>query len=85
MSDKFVQDLTFYDKTNANDNFRDITLNFGNIETIPKNTEIEFDKIITNYQSEIIKLLCVVDINQILSDPEYISKNLLRQIENFNF
>ena len=81
MSDKFVQDLTFYDKTNANDNFRDITLNFGNIETIPKNTEIEFDKIITNYQSEIIKLLCVVDINQILSDPEYISKNLLRQIE----
>ena len=66
MIDKFVQDLTFSDKTNANDTFRDIALNFGNIETIPKYTEIQYDKIVTNYQFEIIKLLCVVDINQII-------------------
>lgn len=81
MSNIVNQELAFSDKTNAIDSFRDISLDFGKIENIQKDTEMEFDKIVTNYQSEIIKLLCVVDINQILSDPEYTSKILLRQIQ----
>ena len=31
--------------------YRDINLNFGKIETIQKNTGMEFDKILTNYRN----------------------------------
>ena len=75
------QEFTFSYKTNANSGFKDIDLNFGGIENIIKNTENKFDTFLTKYDSEIIRLLGVVDINQLIFDPEYITKILMKKLE----
>ena len=81
MKDDMNQEFIFSYKTDANSGFKDIVLNFGGIDNIKMKTENKFNTFLTKYESEIIKLLSVVDINQLISDHEYISKILMKKVE----
>ena len=81
MEENINQEFTFSYKANANSGFQDVELNFGGIDNIKVDTENKLDNFLTNYESEIIKLLGVVDINQLISEPEYVSKILMKKVE----
>ena len=65
----------------AESNFQEIKLDFWNIEEIKKNTEEQFDTILQGYSSEISELISIYDVNQILCDPNYISKKMMKKIK----
>ena len=82
MEENDIDNEFIFPETNDTDSdFRGISINFGKISDIKRDTESKYDKFINDYDSEIIKLLSVENINEIISSPKYISKILLKKIK----